>query len=219
MIANALSNNLVLSASASPLAPDRTIKGSLGSNAKLQSPSVPFTFDMLPQSYTTSSRQSAFVESPAQRRARVAFIINPGVPGGSDRVHSWVKSQSSYTVPSKMSSPSSSSASAGRSRGHRRNRHSVSSSDDLKTHVYPDSDSKKHQRSSSYSPRTSPTRLHYPAYHLSSIPEDEPYIFYSTPITVPLVQVHSKSPATEGASPKTKRHRRQLSDLLAIPEE
>ncbi|KAJ8075148.1 hypothetical protein PM082_019476 [Marasmius tenuissimus] len=188
------------------------------------SASVPFSFNMLPDSYTISSRQSAFVESPAQRRARVVFIMNPAAPGGSDRVQSWVKSQSSYTNTSKMSSPPSPSASTGRSKGHRRNRHSISSSDDLKSHLYPSND-KKHQRSSSYSPRTSPTTLHYPAYHLTSIPEDEPYIFYSTPITVPLLQTHQKSSAIEGAAPspshsdRTKRHQRHLSDLMAIPEE
>ncbi|KAL0574447.1 hypothetical protein V5O48_007511 [Marasmius crinis-equi] len=227
MIANALSNatNPLLSGSA--LTVDPAIKGSFGfSNTRLPSPSVPFTFDMLPSSYTSSGRQSAFVESPAQRRARVVFINQQqGASTGNDqRVQSWVKSQSSYTVSSpRMATPPSNKPSVARSKGHSRNRHSISSADDLKEHLHLGAD-KKPEKGHSYSPRTSPTALHYPALHLSSIPEDEPYVFYSTPITMPFVQSQPRSStATEDALHTSrgtvKRHQRHLSDLMSIQEE
>ncbi|KAF9264465.1 hypothetical protein L218DRAFT_958137 [Marasmius fiardii PR-910] len=139
---------------------------------------------MLPDSYANSFRQKAFIESPAQRRARLQFLANQKT--GEQRVQTWLETQSTYTVPpSKVPTRSSFKG------HHRRNRNSI-----LKTIP---------------SPRTSPPAIpYYPAYQLSSIPEDEPYIFYSTPLP-------QKSPISPSRS--LKRHQRHLSDLRSIPEE
>lgn len=199
------------------LATDATIKGKLPitpiSYSSPASPTAPFSFDMLRNSYSISARQPAFVESPPQRRARADFVAKKKPQVTSDqRIQHWVKSQRDENLPPMTTTATKSPIPTSKPKGHRRNRSSLSSTADLKS-----------QLPESFSPRTSPTKHYFPAYNLTSIPEDEPYIFYSTSKShTPLTIVAPKSVPAEttlAARPSSKRHQRHLSDLLAIPEE
>ncbi|ESK96703.1 hypothetical protein Moror_6720 [Moniliophthora roreri MCA 2997] len=180
---------------------------------------------MLRDSYSysgTSARQSAFVETPRQKRARVDFLQHKKQGDDDRRIETWVKEQAFVAATNKMAA-----VTAARSRGHRRNRLSVVSSTDLKDHLVGEDSS----------PLGSPRKAqqYYPAAHITPIPEDEEsYFVYSTPLIVqprapakvlpvnePFMpySAPASSKAALASSRSSSRHQPHLSDLGSIPEE
>ncbi|KAK7045485.1 hypothetical protein VNI00_007738 [Paramarasmius palmivorus] len=171
------------------------------------------SYEMLRDSYATSTRQTAFVETVSQRRARVDFLAH-NQRRGDQRVESWVKEQASVATTSIM--PPTTTAAA-KSRGHRRNRFSLISSNQIQPLGV----------GQAHSPSRKPLHYH-PAAHITPIPEDEePYIVYSTPLIVqPSAMTRTQPPinepyvlySTPSLSTATPRQT-HLPDLVSIPEE
>ncbi|KAJ3727341.1 hypothetical protein DFJ43DRAFT_1156965 [Lentinula guzmanii] len=180
------------------------LNSSLSLNSALNS-SFSFT-----KSFTSSSRQQPFVETPAQRRARVAFLQKENHEGErrAERVESWVRDQAQHSAfmvkPAKMLSESEKVY-----KGHKRG-------------------SGTYRREGAFAPKLVPDEIILGRMFkdssnvLSSITEEEePYILYSTPIPrysmpAPYYNITHLSPTNSSRKPS---HQRRLSDLEAIPEE
>ncbi|KAJ3775795.1 hypothetical protein FB446DRAFT_785683 [Lentinula raphanica] len=171
--------------------------------------------------FTNTYRQQPFVETPAQRRARFAFVQKDSREGEKreDRVQSWVQDQvqqSAFMVnAAKLSSSSENDKSRRRKNATSSHRRQASFVPSLSTKWVPDEImlSRMLKDSSNMS--------------LSSITEEEeeqePYVLYSTPISSypfpsPAPYYHS-APLSPPSSPPRPSHQRRLSDLEVIPEE
>ncbi|KAF5392038.1 hypothetical protein D9757_003211 [Collybiopsis confluens] len=160
-------------------------------------------------SFSSSARQQAFAETPAQRRARVAFVHKQKQSPGEERVENWVREQarqSTFVIVAaakKMSSP----ADKAKARGHKRNssvhrpevlpRKGVSDELLLRRTMLKDSSN-------------------LPSISEGVEEEEEPFVFYSTPLPPP--PTYHISSKTTSHSPTRPSHQRRLSDLAVIPE-
>ncbi|KAJ4481179.1 hypothetical protein J3R30DRAFT_2415273 [Lentinula aciculospora] len=164
-------------------------------------------------SLPTSYRQKPFVETPAQRRARVAFLRKENREAGKrvvERVESWVREQvqqSAFTI--QMSSKN----------------------DKVKCYTR---GATRRQSLFVLTSKTVPDeimlgRMLKDSSNLSSITEEaemeeEPFILYSTPLpqySSPAAYYSSSSPLSPTKSirsPLKPSHQRRLSDLEVIPE-
>ncbi|KAJ3981613.1 hypothetical protein F5890DRAFT_1534500 [Lentinula detonsa] len=164
------------------------------------------------KSFTSSSRQQPFVETPAQRRARVAFSQKDNHEGERrvERVESWVRDQAQHSAfmvkSAKMLSENEKAY-----KGHKRR-----------------SGTSSYRREGAFAPKLVPDEIILGRMFkdssnvLSSITEEEePYILYSTPIprySMPAPYYNNTHPSPTNSSRKPS-HQRRLSDLEAIPEE
>ncbi|KAF9078298.1 hypothetical protein BDP27DRAFT_1309367 [Rhodocollybia butyracea] len=146
--------------------------------------------------FTLSHRQHAFVESPAQRRARVAFLQKQ--EDTERRVDNWVREQVEQSAFMTTMSPGNAKV-----KGHKRNP-SLRREGALAVKAVPDELLLGHLLKDSR--------------NLSSITEEdeEPYILYSTPS--PQFPTAAAVPSSPARSTKKISHYRRLSDLEAIPE-
>ncbi|KIK65026.1 hypothetical protein GYMLUDRAFT_240358 [Collybiopsis luxurians FD-317 M1] len=172
-----------------------------------------------PSSFSTSPRQQAFVESPAQRRARIAFVQKQNRGEEEEkRVENWVREQAQQSA-FMIAAAKVSAEKAKVNKGH--HKRSTSLQLQLRPEVLP---------RKGITDELMLGRMLKDSSNLPSITEDEeeeePYIFYSTPLpqystttttTATTTSVYYNS-NTSQRSPTRPSHQRRLSDLEVIPE-